>query len=99
MIRRLGGPKGLERDKGFKVPLNICLFQEIMRMQYIIAKVRSTLSDLIEVRAGNIILTPQLQDAADAIYDSRVPHQWHYDNNGSEISWLDKTMGSWFSGL
>ena len=26
MIRKLGGPKGLERDKGFKVPLNICLF-------------------------------------------------------------------------
>ena len=65
-----------------------------MRLQNVIAIVRKTLLDLIEVRAGNIILTPELQDAADSIYDSRVPKQWQYDANGSEISWLDANLGS-----
>lgn len=97
IINKLAGPKGL--DKGFKVPLNIFLFQEIMRLQNIIGIVRKTLIDLREVREGNIILTPQLQDAADSIYDSRVPYQWLYDANGTEISWLDTQMGTWLSGL
>ncbi|CAG9316033.1 unnamed protein product [Blepharisma stoltei] len=100
MVRRLTGPKGLDKEKnGFKIPLNIFLFQEIMRLQNVIGIVRRTLNDLIEVRAGNIILTPELQEAADAIYDSRVPKQWQYDANASEISWLDSTLGSWVSGL
>lgn len=100
LVRRLSGPKGLDKEKnGFKIPLNIFLFQEIMRMQNVISIVRRTLTDLIEVRAGNIILTPELQDGADAIYDSRVPKQWQYDANGGEISWLDSTLGSWLSGL
>ena len=105
LIGKLAGPKGLEKptdkglEKGMRVPLNVFLFQEIMRLQNIISIVRRTLVDLIEVRAGNIILTPELQDAADSIYDSRVPKQWLYDANGTEISWLDFTLGTWLSGL
>ena len=98
-INKLSGPKFLEKEKGLKVPLNVFLFQEIMRLQNVIAIVRKTLLDLIEVKRGNIILTPELKDAADAIYDSIVPKQWQYDANGTEISWLDSTLGTWLSGL
>ena len=98
-IKKLSGPKGLEKDKGLKVPLNVFLFQEIMRLEIVIRIVRKTFLDLIEVRAGNVILTPELQSAADSIYDSRIPHQWQYDANGAEISWLSASLGDWFSGL
>ena len=98
MIKKLPGPPKMT-DKGFNVPLNIFLFQEIMRLQNILGIVRRTLEDLKLVRAGAIILTPELQDAADAIYDSRVPKQWLYDANGSEISWLEFTLGNWMQGL
>lgn len=70
-----------------------------MRLKNIMTITRETLNDLIEVRAGNIILTPELQDAGDAIYDARVPQQWLYDMGANEISWLSNSLGSWFTGL
>lgn len=98
-IQKLPSPKHLEKYKGLKVPLNVFLFQEIMRLQNLISIVRRTLLNLNEVRAGNIVLTPQLQDAADSIYYSLVPKQWLYDANGTEISWLESMLGNWMDGL
>jgi dynein heavy chain len=97
-IRKLRGAKN-SGDQGFRAPLNVFLFQEIMRMQRVVNIVRRTLNDLIEVHAGNIILTPELQDAADALYDTRVPAQWIYDLNRVEISWLIPNLGNWMAGL
>jgi len=98
LIRKLKGPAGIS-DKGMSVPLNIFLFQEIQRLQRVISIVRKTLTDLVDAINGLIIMTPDVLDAMNAIFDARVPRMWMYDPSGAEISWLLPTLGLWFTGL
>jgi dynein heavy chain len=82
-IVKQGGPK----------PLNIFLGQEVDRMQFAITAVRSTLQDLKLAIEGTIIMSANLQQALDALYDARVPESW------TKVSWLSSTLGIWFSEL
>ena len=50
-ITKLKGPPGVA-DKGFGAPLNIFLFQELQRLQNIIAIVRTNLQSLIMAIEG-----------------------------------------------
>ena len=58
------------------MPINIFLRQEIDRMQKVITTVRQTLSDLLLAIDGTIIMSENLRDALDNIYDARVPSFW-----------------------
>ena len=99
-IRKLTGPKNApEQTKGFAVPLNIFLYQEIQRMMRVIALVKKTLEDVIDAIDGIIIMTPFLLDAINAIFDGKVPHKWLYDPSGAEISWLLLKLGTWMDSL
>jgi len=97
-LKKLTGPKNYN-EKGRNVPLNIFLFQELQRMQVIISLVRKTLSDTIDAIDGQIIMTPNILDAINAIADARVPSTWLYDATGAEISWILPGLGSWFRSL
>lgn len=97
-VKKLNGPKQLN-DKGLSVPLNIFLYQEIQRMQKVIGIVRKTFIDTIDAIDGQIIMTPNILDAINAIFDAKVPSYWIYDPSGAEISWLLPTLGSWFASL
>lgn len=57
-------------------PMNIFLRQEIDRMQRIIALVRHTLVDLKLAIDGTIIMSENLRDALDCMYDARIPARW-----------------------
>jgi len=57
-------------------PLNIFLRQEIDRMQRVVSAVRSTLNDLKLAVDGTIIMSENLRDALDSIYDARLPATW-----------------------
>jgi len=100
-IRKLTGPKNLppDQNKGFLVPLNIFLYQELQRMQRVISLVRKTLVDVIDAIDGIIIMTPFLLDAVNAIYDGKVPNKWLYDPSGAEISWLLLKLSTWMDSL
>ncbi|XP_078698147.1 dynein axonemal heavy chain 5-like [Branchiostoma floridae x Branchiostoma belcheri] len=74
-------------------PMNIFLRQEIDRMQRVITLVRSTLKDLKLAIDGTIIMSENLRDALDNIYDARVPGAW------KKISWESATLGFWFTDL
>merc|ERR1712194_335560 len=62
-------------------------------MQIIIKLTKSTLEDLQLAIAGTIIMTSDLQDALNCIFDARVPPKW------LSKSWLSPTMGLWFGNL
>merc|ERR1712054_166544 len=97
-ITKLKGPPG-SSDKGFQAPLNIFLFQELQRLQRIIGIVRSNLKNLSMAIDGTVVMTVELLDDLNAIFDARVPKAWTHDASGQEISWLLPNMGGWFTGL
>merc|ERR1711881_111091 len=78
---------------GLSNSLNIFLKQEIDRMQKVIGLVRQTLSDLKLAIDGTIIMSEDLRDALDNIFDARVPLKW------KKISWASSTIGFWFTEL
>jgi len=78
---------------GITNPINIAFRQEIDRLQAVISITRSTLQDLQLAIAGTIILSSNLIDAMNALYDARVPKLW------TEVSWTAPTLGVWFPSL
>jgi dynein heavy chain len=99
-LKNLKGPKSLsEAGKNDTIPLNIFLSQEIQRFQGILNIVRRTMVDMIDAIDGAIIMTPEIVDSINAVYDFRVPSKWVYDPTGAEISWLTPSLGGWIKGL
>ena len=97
-ISKLKGPAGTT-DKGFQAPLNIFLFQELQRLQRVISIVRSNLTNLVMAIDGTVVMTPELVEDLNMIYDARIPRSWTHDPSGAEISWLLPNLGGWFTGL
>ena len=64
------------RKMGHLQPLNIFLRQEIDRMQRVISTVRNTLTDLKLAIDGTIIMSENLRDALDNMFDARIPNTW-----------------------
>jgi len=64
------------KKMGHLQPLNIFLRQEIDRMQRVVTVVRNTLSDLKLAIDGTIIMSENLRDALDSMYDARIPATW-----------------------
>jgi len=62
-------------------------------MQIIINLTRSTLLSLELAIAGTVIMTPDLIDALNSIFDARVPPKW------LGKSWKSPTLGLWFNNL
>ena len=81
------------QKQGALKPLSIFLGQEIDRMQAVISVVRSTLNDLKLAIDGTIIVSAQLQESLDAVYDARVPSVW------TKVSWPSATLGLWYTEL
>merc|ERR1719333_2095868 len=97
-IQKLKGPPNCT-DKGFAAPLNIFLFQELQRLQNIIKIVRSNLKNLVMAIDGTVVMTTDLLDDMNSVFDARVPKKWTHDPSGAEISWLMPNIGGWFTGL
>jgi dynein heavy chain len=75
------------KKMGLLQPLNIFLRQEIDRMQRVISIVRTTLSDLKLAIDGTIIMSENLRDALDNMFDARVPNTWKKVRNATLNCW------------
>jgi dynein heavy chain len=89
-------PRGLDPTKN--VPLNIFLRQEIEQLQHVIGIVRKTMLDMVAAIDGTIIMTADLVNAINMVYDFRVPSKWQFQA-GAEISWLTPSLAGWIKGL
>merc|ERR1719238_1092069 len=65
----------------------------------ILTIVRSTMLGMIDAIEGTIIMTPDIVESINAVYDFRVPSKWQYDPTGAEISWLTPSLAGWIKGL
>mmetsp|Transcript_2911 Transcript_2911/g.5238 ORF Transcript_2911/g.5238 Transcript_2911/m.5238 type:complete len:1085 (+) Transcript_2911:1-3255(+) len=81
----------ISKQGGLARPLNVFLGQEINRLQAVIVHVRKTLKDLKFAIAGTIVMSPELQDLLNALFDARVPQAW------LKMSWPSPTVGLWFA--
>lgn len=84
---------------GVEAPLNIFLFQEIQRLQFVLLIVQKTLEETQRAIGGEIAITVAIRSTINAIFDGKVPRSWIYRSAGDEISWLASTLGLWFTGL
>jgi len=84
---------------GLTVPLNIFLFQEIQRLQSVLAKVKFMLKQLRLAINGEVVMTEELQQCIDSIFDAKAPKDWLFTVAGDEFSWILPTLGLWFSSL
>ncbi|ESO03023.1 hypothetical protein HELRODRAFT_80768, partial [Helobdella robusta] len=78
---------------GLANPLAIFLRQEVDRIQKVITAVRNTLQDLKLAIDGTIIMSENLRDALDCMFDARIPEAWR------KISWDSATFGFWCTDL
>merc|ERR1719195_1397743 len=66
---------------GGMLPMNIFLRQEIDRMQKILTLVRRTLIDLKMALEGTIVMSDDLKETLDFMYDAKVPENWKKNIN------------------
>jgi len=86
--------KAAIKGQGGAKPLNICLNQEIDRLQKVISTVRSSLSGLKLAIAGTIVMSPDLANALDSLFLARVPDLW---TKASQLQ--TPTLGVWFGNI
>jgi len=89
--------QGIKVLGGLGKPLNICLKQEIDRMQMVLKKLRTILADLKLAIAGTIVMSPMLAGALDALFNAQVPEPWAKVMPVSLP--LQPNIGVWFANM
>ena len=54
---------------------------------------RNTLTDMKLAIEGTIVMSDDLRNTLDAMYDARLPEKW------AKISWHSTTLGFWYTEL
>jgi dynein heavy chain len=57
------------------------------------------MTDMVLAIDGQIIMTPEIVSAIEAVADFRVPRKWQFDPTGVEISWMTPGLAAWLKGL
>jgi len=57
---------------------------------------RVTLDSMRAAIKGEIIMTADLAEAIQAIYNNKVPQAWLFNAAGEEISWMMGSIATWY---
>jgi len=63
-------------EVGKQVPLVVFLSQEIERFQMVLTIVKTMCTAMCDAINGTIIMTPDLVDSINSVFDLRVPKKW-----------------------
>merc|ERR1711975_70277 len=89
----------IQKLGGLAIPLNIFLYQEIQRLQAVIHKVRTMLISTQQAIRGEVVMTEELQNGLQAMFEAKAPTPWVFTVAGDEFSWILPTLGLWFGSL
>jgi len=82
---------------GLDIPLNIFLYQEIRVLGFVVNKVRNELVQLSLAIDGEVVMTDELANLIDELFNAKVPRIWMYDATNNEFSWVNSTIGIWYA--
>jgi len=82
---------------GLGKPLNICLKQEVDRMQKVLKTLRGACSSLKLAIAGTIVMSPELAGALDSLFNAKVPDGWAKVMPVSLL--VEVNIGVWFANM
>jgi dynein heavy chain len=57
---------------------------------------RTTLDNIRAAVKGEIIMTADLSEAINAIFNNKIPQTWLFNAAGEEISWMMGSIANWF---
>jgi dynein heavy chain, axonemal len=89
----------IQKLGGLAVPLNIFLYQEIQRLQAVLLKISTMLTQVRLAINGEVVMTEELLECINSMYDARVPRMWLFTVAGDELSWLILALGAWYTSL
>ncbi|KAE8744396.1 hypothetical protein FOCC_FOCC009000 [Frankliniella occidentalis] len=80
VLMKIPEPIDFERTENLigstKSPLDVVLLQEISRYNSLLVTIRDSLKDLQKAIRGEVVMSSQLEEILDCIYEGRVPPAW-----------------------
>eukprot|EP01022_Parablepharisma_sp_SALTPOND_P000876 TRINITY_DN105183_c0_g1_i1.p1 TRINITY_DN105183_c0_g1~~TRINITY_DN105183_c0_g1_i1.p1 ORF type:complete len:4616 (+),score=767.18 TRINITY_DN105183_c0_g1_i1:15469-29316(+) len=88
-----------KKERKIMTPIFMFFGQEIRRFQNVYITIIKAIQEILMAIDGQIIMTPELDEAIQSLYNGKVPHTWVYDPLGSEWSWISSSTTHWFKEL
>lgn len=80
---------------GLTYPLNVFYKFEVQRFRSIQEIMNRTLSEIVMAIDGVIIMTADLDEAINSIFNNKIPNTWLFNAAGEEISWMMGSITTW----
>lgn len=80
---------------GLTYPLNVFYKFEVQRFRSIQDIMNRTLSEIVMAIDGVIIMTADLDEAINSIFNNKIPNTWLFNAAGEEISWMMGSITTW----
>jgi len=88
-----------KKEKKVLTPIFMFLGQEIRRFQGVYNTITKAIQEILMTIDGSIIMTPEIDEAIQTLYNGKIPKNWMIDSLGNEWSWISSSSTLWFKEL